>query len=223
MVLCIATNVQQHAFSDPNTSAGKIAFLTAMYMILVPILSFILFRKKPALWVALGVVLGTVGVYLLSATEGIGISYGDVLALLCALCFSGHILVIDRFAPGLDGVELACVQFAISGGVSCVLMFLFETPVLPEILSVAFPIAYSGIMSCGLAYTFQIVGQKYTDPTVAAVIMCLESVFGAISGWLILGETMSVRAIFGCVLMFAAILLTQIPSRSPKNIVKNQK
>ncbi len=223
LVLCVATNVQQFAFNDPDSSSGKIAFLTAMYMVLVPVLSFFVFKKRPSVLVALGVVTGVCGVYLLSVKEGFSMGYGDILSLLCAFCFSVHILVIDRFAPSLDGVELSCVQFAVSGGVTCLLMFLFETPTPGAVASAALPILYSGLMSCGVAYTLQVVGQKKTDPTVASLIMCLESVFGALSGWIILGETMSLRAIFGCVLMFIAILLTQIPPEKVFRLSKQGK
>ncbi|MBE6565170.1 MAG: DMT family transporter [Ruminococcaceae bacterium] len=209
LALCVASNFQQQAFNDPGTSSGKIAFLTAMYMIIVPLMGLFL-RKKIPLPVWISVFLGVFGVYLLCINEGFTLSYGDILALCCALFYSIHILLIDHFSPQVDGVQLSCLQFFVSGTLSLICMGIFETPILTDILAVAPAILYSGVLSCGVAYTLQVVGQKGTDPTVASLIMCLESVFGVLSGWAILGETLSAREIAGCVIMFAAILLTQV-------------
>jgi drug/metabolite transporter (DMT)-like permease len=121
-----------------------------------------------------------------------------------------HILLVEKLVPDVDGVKLSCVQFAVSGTISCVLMFLFETPQLPAIWSAVLPILYSGVLSCGVGYTFQIVGQKYTEATIATLIMCLESVFGVLAGALLLNEILTGREILGCVIMFAAIVLSQL-------------
>ena len=209
LALCVASNFQQQAFNDPDTTSGKIAFLTAMYMIIVPLLGLFL-RKKIPLPIWISVALGVFGVYLLCINEGFSLSYGDVLALCCAFFYSIHILLIDRFSPRVDGVQLSCLQFFVSGALSLVCMAIFETPILSNILAVAPSILYSGVLSCGVAYTLQVVGQKGTDPAVASLIMCLESVFGVLSGWAILGETLSAKEIVGCVIMFAAIILTQM-------------
>lgn len=209
VVLCAASNFQQFAFN--YSTSGKIAFVTALYMFFVPVIGLFLRKKIPALtWVC--VFFGFVGLYFLCINPNdLGaINKGDVLTFICSIIYAIHILLIEKFAPDLDGVKLSCTQFAVSGALSCILMFIFENPRVDAIMIALPALLYSGIMSCGLAYTFQIVGQKYTEATVASLIMCLESVFGVLAGAIILHEVLTGREILGCVIMFAAILLSQV-------------
>ena len=213
LFLCIASNFQQFGLLD--TTAGKSGFITALYVVLVPVFGLFLKKRAPfTVWI--GVLLAVAGLYLLCITESFSIGNGDFLTMICAVFYSLHILVIDHFSKKANGVKLSCIQFFVSAFLSLALMFIFESPDLSQILKAAWPLSYSGIMSCGVAYTLQIVGQKDTDPTVASLIMCLESVFAVISGWLFLHETLSLREGIGCVLMFAAILLSQIPPKKKK-------
>ena len=205
---CIASNVQQYAFN--YTPAGKISFITAGYMFFVPIFSILLKKKiPPVTW--LFVTLGFVGLYFLCIGEnGFGeVNRGDVLSLVCAVFFAIQILLVEKFSD-MDGVTLSCTQFISAGLISCALMFVFEEPRIENIKAAALPILYAGIMSCGVAYTLQILGQKHTPSTVASLLMCTESVFGAISSALILGERLSAREITGCSIMIVAIVLSQI-------------
>jgi len=211
IMLCIASNFQQLGISF--TTVGKAGFITALYIIIVPILG-IFMKKKAGLKIWAGVALATVGLYLLCMTsESFSISKGDFLVLICAGFFSLHILIIDHFSPKCDGVRLSCIQFFVCGVISMVIALIFETPTLSGILSGWLPILYAGVLSCGVAYTLQIVGQKNMDPTVASLILSLESVFSVLAGWMILHQTLTAREIFGCVLMFSAIILAQLPDR----------
>lgn len=214
LLLFAATNFQQVGIS--YTTVGKAGFLTALYILIVPIFGIFLKRKVGSkIW--LGVVLATIGLYLLCMTsESFSLSKGDFLVLICAVIFSLHILVIDHFSPKVDGVKMSCVQFFVCGILSMVLAFIFETPSLGAILEGWLPIAYAGALSCGAGYTLQIVGQKNMDPTVASLILSLESVFSVLAGFVILHQTLSVRELTGCVLMFAAIILAQLPERKNK-------
>lgn len=208
--LCIATDLQQFAFY--YSTAGKIAFITAMYMFFVPVISF-LFHKKIPLITWLCVVLGFVGLYFLSFKAGAGfgnLNKGDVLAFFCAIFFSGQILLIEKFAPDCDGIKLSCVQFYTAGFITLILMFIFEKPHWIDIKAAAIPLLYSGIMSCGVAYTMQIIGQKYCEATIASLLMCMESVFAALSAAILIHETLSGREILGCIIMFSAILIFQL-------------
>ncbi len=220
IALCIATNFQQYAFDPvlcPDASAGKIAFITAMYMFLVPVMGLLIGKRVNILtWFC--VILSVSGLYFLCIAKGEGfgsVTKGDILALICAVFFSIQILLIEKFAPDVDGVKLSCVQFFVSGIITCVLMMIFETPVWEHIKAAAIPIAYSGIMSCGVAYTFQILGQKKCEATVASLLMCLESVFAALSEAAFVvffgigSKVLTGRELLGCVIMFAAILLSQ--------------
>ena len=193
------------------TTVGKAGFLTALYVIMVPIVS-IFFKKKvsPVIWGC--VVLAVIGLYLLCMTESLRLSLGDTLVLICALCFTAHIMIIDHFILKVDGVKLACIQFFVSGIISSVLMFAFESPDINAIFNAWLPLAYTGILSSGIAYTFQIVGQKYTQPTMASLIMSLESVFAVLTGMVVPPfEIPTLREALGCVVMFVAIILAQIP------------
>lgn len=211
VMLCIASNFQQFGISF--TTVGKAGFITAMYILIVPILGLFM-KKKPGLQVWLGVVLAVMGLYLLCMTsESFSLSKGDFLVLICAGFFSLHILIIDYFSPKVDGVRMSCIQFLVCGILSMVMAFIFETPEVSVILSGWLPILYAGVLSCGVAYTLQIVGQKNMDPTVASLILSLESVFSVLAGWLILNQTLSLRELSGCVLMFLAIILAQLPQK----------
>lgn len=209
VVFCAAGNFQQFAFE--YSTSGKIAFITALYMFFVPLFGLVLKKRVPLLtWIC--VIFGFVGLYFLciDPADFGSINRGDFRAFICSVLFAVHILLIEKFAPDVDGVKLSCVQFFVSGIISCVLMFIFENPQMDAILTAAVPILYAGIMSCGLAYTFQIVGQKYTEATVASLIMCMESVFAVLAAALILHETLSGREVIGCVIMFGAIILSEL-------------
>lgn len=209
LVLCMASNLQQFAFYD--STSGKIAFITSFYMFFVPLLGLFLRKRVPLLtWLCVAV--GVLGLFFLciDPAGSTGINRGDFLALCCSVVYAVHILMVERFAPDVDGIKLSCVQFAVSGTISCILMFVFETPRMSAILSAMIPLLYSGLMSCGFAYTFQIIGQKYTEATIASLIMCMESVFGVLGGAVLLHEVLSGREIMGCVIMFVAIIFAQI-------------
>lgn len=222
VALMIASNLQQIGIF--YTTAGKAGFITALYVVLVPICGLFLGKKvRPVIWLC--VLASAIGLYLLCmpAEGGFGhINKGDLLILLCALCFTGHILIIDYFSPKVDGVKLSCIQFFVAGILSIILMFPgdpalgFDLPTLGTLLDSWLPILYAGVLSCGVAYTLQIVAQADTDPTVASMILCLESVFAVIAGMIILKESMSLREITGCIIMFAAIVVSQLPAKEER-------
>ena len=194
-----------------TTSAGKAGFITALYMLLVPVFNFVLFRKRNTLLVWIGVLIGVAGMYLLCVKEGFRLTHGDTLVCICAVLFSGHILCADHFTRKGDPVRIAAIQSLMVCVVSAVLAFITEEPSWEKIVTAAVPILYCGVVSAGAGYTLQLVGQKYTDPTIASLLMSLESVFAVIAGSVILKERMTTREAVGCVIMFAAILLVQIP------------
>ena len=193
------------------TTAGKAGFITAMYMLLVPILNFLLFKKKNSWLVWLAVFLGVGGMYLLCVKEDFTLTRGDILVCICALMFSGHILCCDYFVKLASAVELAAIQFATAAVVSAVIAAFTENPDRAGIVAAVVPILYCGVVSGGIGYTLQIVAQKFTDPTIASLLMSLESVFAVIAGSVLLGEQMSSRELLGCAVMFAATVLVQIP------------
>ena len=199
--------------------AGKAGFITALYIILVPLFGVIAGKRlKPLL--AVGVAAATVGLYFLCVKDfgSFRFEKGDLWLFACAILFSFHILAIDYFSPQTDGVKLSCLQFFVSASINIVLMFIFEKPVLSEILSCWFPIFYAGVMSCGVAYTLQVVAQKNTDPTVASILMSMESFFALLAG-IAFGETPSARKLIGCAFMMAAIILAQLPDKKgDKNV-----
>lgn len=208
LALCIASAFQQIGVS--KTTVGKAGFITAMYIVIVPLMSRIFGKKiHPIIWLA--VVISAVGLYLLCMNEGFSISEGDFFIFLCAICFAVHILVIDYFSDKTDGVMMSCIQFFTVGVLSLVIALIFEKPSLPDIFSAILPILYTGVFSSGIAYTLQIVAQKDVSPTAASLIMSLESVFAVLSGWIFLNEGLSLKEFFGCVLVFAAIIIAQIP------------
>ena len=193
------------------TTAGKAGFITAMYMLLVPIINFVFFKKKNTWLVWTGVLVGVFGMYLLCITDGFSLTYGDTLVCICALLFSGHILCCDHFVQLGNPIRISAIQFATAAVISTIAAFLAEEPSWQKIASAAVPILYCGIVSGGIGYTLQMVAQRYTDPTIASLLMSLESVFAVIAGALLLGERMTARELAGCVIMFAAIVLVQIP------------
>ncbi len=209
LVLFVASNLQQHAFTY-DIFAAKVGFITALYMIIVPLAGLFMGRRvRFNVWIA--VFLGVGGLYLLCMKPGdFKIGTGEIFSILCAFGFAAHILVIDRFCDETEPVALACFQFLTAGIISVILMFIFEKPALSDILECAVPILYAGICSTGIAFTLQIFGQKYTEPTVASLLMCLESVFSVIFGWIILHDVLSARALLGCAVMFAGVILSQI-------------
>ena len=192
------------------TTVGKAGFLTAFYIIIVPLLGLFLKKKCPPLtWC--GVALSLVGLYFLCMTESLTLQKGDALVFIGAFMFAGQIMAIDYYNPMVDGVRLSCIQFFTAGIIGFIGMILFEQPQLSAILGAAGPILYTGIMSSGVGYTLQIIGQKGIHPAVAALILSLESVFSALSGFLFLHQGMSGRELLGCGLMFLAIILAQMP------------
>lgn len=211
VILFAASSLQQLGLQ--YTTVGKAGFITAMYILLVPIMGLFIHRKVGIkVWV--GVVFAVCGLYLLCMSSGLRLETGDALVLVCALIFSLHILVIDHFSPKVDGVRMSCIQFWVCGFLSMICSFIFETPEVHSILAAWKPICYGGVMSCGVAYTLQIVGQKGMNPTVASLIMSMESVVSVIAGFLIRHEELSRRQLMGCCFMFVAIVLAQLPDRN---------
>lgn len=207
--LCLASSLQQ--FGIAQTTVGKAGFITSLYIIIVPILGLFL-KKRVEFKIWVSVVIAAFGMYLLCITDGFSIGRGDFLVFLCAIVFSLHILVIDYFSPKADGVVISCAQFFTAGAISWGMTFLFEKPSWAAIAAAWLPILYAGVMSCGVAYTLQVVAQKDIDPTVATLIMSLESVFSLLAGWVLLGQRLSAKELAGCALVFGAILLAQIPT-----------
>ncbi|MBS6396246.1 MAG: DMT family transporter [Clostridiales bacterium] len=210
VVLAVAGSLQQYGLLF--TTVGKAGFITAMYIVLVPIFNSF-FGKKVRPLIVLCVLISVAGLYFLCMTEEFRLGTGDLLVLLCAVGFTGHILVIDYFSPKVDGVRMSCIQFLTAGILCSVPMLIGEAPKLSDILAAAAPILYAGVMSSGVGYTLQILGQKDADPTVASLLLSLESVFSVLAGWVILGQSLNGKEIFGCVLMFTAIILAQLPER----------
>lgn len=209
LVLGAADTLQQVGIS--MTTAGKAGFITALYIVLVPLMGHFIGRKVPRIILAC-VALAIAGFYLLCINGDFQVSFGDFLVLCCAIFFALHILVIDHFLlKKAHSIKLSWVQFAIAFLFSGTLTVLFEKPDLGALWAAKWPLLYAGGLSSGVAYTLQIVGQKYTEPTTATLIMSLESVFAALAGWLILGEVMTAKELTGCVLVFAAVILAQIP------------
>ena len=222
VVLCIASSLQQFGmFFD--TDAGKTGFITSLYIVIVPILGLFLHKKvKPVIWFC--VALGAVGFYLL-CMAGKGGSFtlttGDMFVLLCAFAFSCHILVVDYFAPKCDGIKLSCIQFLTAGIIGIVCMLIFESPVIADILDCWLPILYCGVFSSGIAYTLQVLGQEHAEPSVASLILSLESVFAVLFGVLLIGESLTLYEGIGCVVIFIAVIISQLPSKEERLQRKN--
>ena len=227
VVLFGAMNLQQFGLYF-GTEPGKAGFITAMYILLVPIIG--LFMKKTVrinVWI--GIAVAVVGLFLLCVNpdKGIAFQHGDIYVMLCAVVFSFHIVFVDYFAPKVDGVKLSCLQFLVAGVISCICMFVFEEPDVREIVDNTVPILYAGVGSSGIAYTLQIVGQKYSPPTIASLAMSFESVFAVLSQIVVTfvvylagkGELSlpTARELVGCAVMFLAIILSQLPEKKKIN------
>lgn len=215
LALCAGSSLQQIGISmySADTNVGKAGFLTALYIIMVPV--FGIFMKKKvglSLWASVAIALA--GFYFLCMKSGFHVETADVIVLLGSAAFTVHILVIDYFSSRTDGVKMACIQFFVCGIISGILMLFLEKPVWNEILRAWLPILYAGVLSCGVGYTLQIIGQKNMNPTTASLILSLESVFSVLAAWLILGQRLGSREILGCVLVFLAIALAQIPVKT---------
>ena len=212
-LLAIASNLQQAGLSE--TSAGKAGFITALYVVLVPVFGIFL-RKRANVIVWISVALAVAGLYLLCVKEDFTLTSGDILVLMCAVVFAIHILCLDHFVQKVDGIKLSCAQFLVTGIWSALLMAIFENPQLPLIMQCIWPILYVAIFSSGVAYTLQILAMRGSDPTVVTILLSLESVFSVIAGALILGDALLGREYLGCAIMFSAVILAQIPPRRRK-------
>lgn len=217
VALFVASNLQQIGLQ--HTTVGKAGFITALYIVIVPVLG-IFMNKRTGLVTWQSVAIAVVGLYFLCIKEGFSIGKGDILVLACAFAFSLHILIIDYFSPKTDGVSLSAIQFLVSGLLSAVFMLIFEVPkgasamaLWAPISKAWMPILYAGVLSCGVAYTLQIIAQKHIEPTIASMILSLESVIAVLSGWVLLGQSLSEREILGCILMALAIILAQLPQK----------
>lgn len=218
VALTVATNLQQKGIE--TTTSGKAGFITALYIVIVPVVGIFLHKKAPKIiWVS--VALAVAGLYCLCIQEDFSISGGDVYIILCAFCFSAHILIIDHFTQKVDGVELSCMQFLVVAVISAAGMLAFEQPTWTGVQQSLGPILYVGVFSSGVAYTLQILAQKDSNPTVISLLLSLESVFATLSGALILHDRMSGRESFGCVLMLAAVVLAQLPVPAAKTAAEN--
>ena len=208
--LTIATILQQKGLI--YTTAGKAGFITAMYILMVPVISFVFLKKRYTWTVWLAVVLGMTGMYFLCINEGFSLAYGDIFIAVSALFFSFHILCCDYFVRLGNPLSISAIQFAASAVIAFVAALIMEEPGVDQLVSALVPIIYCGIVSGGIGYTLQMVAQKYTDPAIASILMSMESVFALIAGVIILNEQMSARELSGCVIMFIAIILVQVPS-----------
>lgn len=215
IILCAASCLQQIGVLYTD-AVGKAGFLTALYIIIVPILGFFFGKKSKALiWVS--VLLATFGLYLICVKDGFVFDKADIILIACAFVFSLHIIFIDFVSPKTDGVVISCIQFAVAGVISLGIAVFTEKINIRDILSAYIPILYAGAMSCGVAYTLQIIGQKFIEPTKASLLMCLESVFATLGGFVILKERMSVKEFIGCGVVFAAIILAQFCEKKSKD------
>lgn len=216
LCLFVGINLQQFAFN--YIEAGKVGFLTALYMLLVPLIGLFM-KKRPPFTVWIGIALGTVALYLIcmGGKSGFGLGKGEILTLLCAVAFALHIIVIDKFGSEVDSVVLSCGQFFVTAVLSLPLMLIFEKPQWSGISQAAITIIYAGVFSSAVAFTFQILGQKRTEPAIASMLLCLESVFSVIFSFILPPhERMAVPEYIGCGIMFAAILIAQITPKKSK-------
>lgn len=204
--LFLASSSQQIGLQ--YTTVGKSGFITSFYIVVVPVLALVL-KKKPSPFVWVSVVLSMVGLYFLCMTEGFSFAAGDLWTLACAFLFAGQILAVDYFAPKVNTVKLSCLQFAVTAILSIIPM-IFEKPVASNLLGCTPAILYAGVLSCGVAYTLQIVGQREVKPEIASILMSLESVFSVVFGFLLLHQKLSYREAIGCVLMFFAVIIAQL-------------
>lgn len=209
--MCLFAGMSFQQIGLKYTEVGKAGFITAMYIIIVPLLSVLFLKKRNGLNVWIGVCFAVAGIYLLSITDKLTINKGDIYEILCAVMFSLHILVIDYFNTKADPVKISCVQFFVCAMLSSVFMFTMENPNPQFILNAWQPIVYAGIVSTGIGYTLQIVGQRNVSPTIASLILSLESVVSVVAGYFILQQQLTKREIYGCICMLTAIVLAQLP------------
>ncbi|MBR4993117.1 MAG: DMT family transporter [Lachnospiraceae bacterium] len=212
--LCLGSASILQQMGMVYTEAGKAGFITALYILIVPVINAFIFKKKNGKRVWLAVFLGLIGLYLLCVTDGFTLTKGDLLVMGCALIFTGHILSADHFAPMGNPIMMSAIQFVVASIMALAGALIFETPSFEGILSAALPIIYCGIMSGGVGYTLQIIAQRYTEPTVASLLMSLEAVFAVLAGAILLGERMSAKELIGCAIMFTAIILVQLPVKT---------
>lgn len=211
VVLAVAATAQQIGIQ--YAAVGKAGFLTTLYIIIVPLLGIFLKRMPPMqVWIAVVIALG--GLYLLCWKGAEPLGRGDAFLLLCSVLFSLHILVIDHFSGCIDGVCMSCIQFFVAGFLCLIGAFVFEKPTFSAILAGWVPILYTGVLSSGVGFTFQIISQRHVAPTVASLLMSLESVFATLAAWILLHQALSTREIGGCLLMFTAIILAQLPTKT---------
>ena len=213
--LFVATSLQQ--FGLIYTDAGKAGFLTAMYIVIVPLFGLLL-RKKPSFMAVISIGVAVAGMYFLCCTSASGINIGDILLIGCAIAFAAQITLVDRFAGDLDSFRLNAVQALVVSLMSAVAMFLVETPDFQSILQCWLPLSYAGVLSMGFGYSMQIIGQKRIETTTASLLMSLESVFAVIFGAILLKETMTFQETLGCILVFTAVILSQIPVPEKKKV-----
>ncbi len=226
LCLVFAMNLQQLGISlygEDEASSSRTGFITGLYVIMVPIISVLFLKKKFSINIIISLLLALIGLYLLCFKGGFSnINIADIINLVCALCFAIQILFVDKFVKIVDGIKLSAMQLLTCGLISLVLSFIFEKPNINNILEVILPILFLGVFSSGIAYTLQIVGQKLSNnPTVDSILMSLETVFAVIGGSLILKEVLEINEIIGCVLIFVAIILAQIPIKIKKGEKEN--
>lgn len=218
--MAIASSLQQIGIK--YTTVGKAGFITALYIVIVPILGVFLNKKvRTVVWFS--VILALVGLYFITMTDNLTLQKGDYYMLLCAFFYSIHILVIDYFSPIVDGIRMSCIQLFVCGILCSIPMLVMEHPQVSSIIAAGTPILYAGILSSGIAFTLQIVAQKNVNPVIASLICSLESVFAVLCGWIILKENLTLKELFGCVIVFAAIILAQMPERKVERTYKNRK
>ena len=212
LVLCLAINLQQ--FGLLFTTVANASFITSLYVIIVPIVCLVAFKEKVSVFVWISVAIAMMGIYFLSLSDGLNINLGDILVFFCAIAFSAQILIISHFSPKHNVFALACIQFYTVFIVSLILAFIFESPATTTLLAAGPYVLYTGVLSSGVAYILQMNAQKTIEPTVAAVLFSFEGVVATFTGWLILNQLLTPRELLGCALIFIAILVAQMPSKS---------
>ena len=212
VMLALGSIFQQLGISL-GTGAGKAGFITALYIVLVPLAGLVFFRKKLGKLVWIAVALSVLGLYLLCMTGSFSIDPGDGMLIICAACYCGHILVVDHFSRRTECVKMSCIQFAVTTIICFAGAFLVENPTWEAVRTCAIPIIYAGVFSGGVGYTLQILAQRDAEPAVASLLMSLESVFAVLAGWALLGDALSLRELFGCALMMGGIVLAQLPEK----------
>ena len=214
-VLVAACSFQQAGIA--YTTTAKSGFVTALYIVMIPIIGVLFMKKRIGRLVWIGVVIALVGMCLLCLKDDLSVNIGDLLTLVCALLFSMHVIAVDELCGALNSILVSAIQFATCALIALPIMLIAEKPAIGNILACWTSIAYAGIFSGAIAYTLQIAGQKYAEPTLASLLMCLESVFAALGGWMLLGQTLSLREFIGCALMLSASMIAQLPDRRLSN------